>query len=191
MQYCYHVAGAVGVMMAVVMGVDRDDEEVLDRACDLGFAFQLANIARDLEEDDAAGRCYLPVEWLVEQDIEPGQLMKPHHREEVVEMAQRLVELARLHRAAALSGTRALNFRQRWAIHAAARIYGAIAEEVDARGAAAWDHRVIVSRAAKLRHVAAAWFDALRKSHPMPSPMPEWSRRDFATPPTEPAMAHE
>ncbi|WP_290438444.1 phytoene/squalene synthase family protein, partial [Sphingobium phenoxybenzoativorans] len=68
LQYCYHVAGAVGLMMAVVMGVDPADEATLDRACDLGLAFQLANIARDVSEDDAAGRCYLPVEWLVEMD---------------------------------------------------------------------------------------------------------------------------
>ena len=78
-RYCYHVAGAVGVMMAVVMGVPKGDTETLDRACDLGIAFQLANIARDLGEDDRADRCYLPLEWLVEQDIEPGQHMKPHH----------------------------------------------------------------------------------------------------------------
>ena len=53
MRYCYHVAGAVGCMMAVVMGVDPADEATLDRACDLGLAFQLANIARDVRR----GRC--------------------------------------------------------------------------------------------------------------------------------------
>ncbi|MGB3711249.1 MAG: squalene/phytoene synthase family protein, partial [Erythrobacter sp.] len=53
LRYCYHVAGAVGVMMAVVMGVDPRDSDTLDRACDLGLAFQLSNIARDIVEDDA------------------------------------------------------------------------------------------------------------------------------------------
>ncbi len=67
-------------MMAVVMGVSPDDEETLDRACDLGLAFQLGNIARDISEDDAAGRCYLPEEWLAEKDIPPGQHMKPPYR---------------------------------------------------------------------------------------------------------------
>ncbi|MGJ3628708.1 squalene/phytoene synthase family protein [Sphingomonas sp. MMS24-JH45] len=71
-RYCYHVAGAVGCMMAVVMGVDPADEDTLDRACDLGLAFQLANIARDIEEDDRIGRCYLPQEWLAEMDVPPG-----------------------------------------------------------------------------------------------------------------------
>ena len=40
----------------------------LDRACDLGLAFQLVNIARDVSEDDARGRCYIPTEWLAEAD---------------------------------------------------------------------------------------------------------------------------
>ena len=63
-RYCYHVAGVVGCMMAVTMGVAPDDDAVLDRACDLGMAFQLANIARDIAEDAGAGRHYLPREWL-------------------------------------------------------------------------------------------------------------------------------
>ena len=44
--YCYHVAGVVGVMMAMVMGVR--DSAVLLRASDLGIAFQLTNIVRDI-----------------------------------------------------------------------------------------------------------------------------------------------
>ena len=72
MRYCYHVAGVVGCMMAVVMGVSPDDDATLDRACDLGLAFQLANIMRDVEEDDRAGRCYLPLEWLAEWTFRQG-----------------------------------------------------------------------------------------------------------------------
>jgi phytoene synthase len=73
LQYCYHVAGAVGCLMAVLMGVSPEDEDTLGRASDLGIAFQLANIARDLADDDSIGRCYLPEEWLAGQDIPPGQ----------------------------------------------------------------------------------------------------------------------
>ena len=57
LDYCYHVAGVVGVMMAMIMGVR--DEAVLDRASDLGLGFQLTNIARDVI-DDAQGRACLP-----------------------------------------------------------------------------------------------------------------------------------
>ncbi len=51
--YCWHVAGVVGVMMARVMGAR--DEAVLDRAADLGLAFQLTNIARDVVADAGRG----------------------------------------------------------------------------------------------------------------------------------------
>ena len=105
MQYCYHVAGAVGCMMAVVMGVAPDDDTTLDRACDLGLAFQLANIARDIEEDDRAGRCYLPEEWLVEMDMPPGQHMKPPFRSRLTVLARRLADMAAAHEESARIGT--------------------------------------------------------------------------------------
>lgn len=163
MRYCYHVAGAVGVMMARVMGVAATDTETLDRACDLGMAFQLSNIARDMWEDDAVGRCYLPEEWLAEADIPPGQHMKPAFREQLVALVTRLLDLAEQHEAAGRYGCRALAFRQRWAVLAAANIYGAIGRKVRARGGAAWDHRVQTSAADKLQFVARAFREALRK----------------------------
>lgn len=175
-RYCYHVAGAVGVMMAVVMGVPSSDSETLDRACDLGIAFQLSNIARDIAEDDAADRCYLPIEWLVEQDIEPGQHMKPHHRGELAAMAARLVGHMERHEAAARLGVARLPFRSRWAVLAAARIYGAIGREVRARGPAAWDRRVTIGRREKAGHIAGAFWEALKNRPPEPDAMPEWTR---------------
>ena len=175
MRYCYHVAGAVGVMMARVMGVPRDESDVLDRACDLGFAFQLNNIARDLWEDDAAGRCYLPLEWLAEADIPPGQHMKPQYRHKLVPLAKKLVDMAEKHEAAARVGAWQLPFRRRWAVLAAANIYGAIGREVRARGEHAWDHRVHIGLLAKLRYVLVGLGQALRMP-PEPSPWPEWDR---------------
>ncbi|WP_394729669.1 phytoene/squalene synthase family protein [Altererythrobacter sp. GH1-8] len=180
MRYCWHVAGAVGVMMALVMGVKRDDDFTLDRACDLGLAFQLANIARDLVEDDAAGRCYLPMEWLVEEDIEPGQHTKPHHRQELADMAARLVDLMEHHADASRIGAARLPFRSRWAILSAARIYTAIGREVRRKGTAAWDHRVYTSKAQKIGHVTAAFFEAVRNRPPHLERMPKWTRGDFA-----------
>ncbi|MEO6386847.1 MAG: phytoene/squalene synthase family protein, partial [Croceibacterium sp.] len=153
MRYCYHVAGAVGVMMARVMGVPVDDSETYDRACDLGLSFQLNNIARDVCDDDAAGRCYLPVEWLVEADVPPGEHMKPMYRERLVALVAQMLDLADEHEAAARYGAARLGFRQRWAVLAAANIYGAIGAEVRQLGPAAWDHRVHTSALAKLRAV--------------------------------------
>ncbi len=139
MRYCYHVAGAVGCMMAVVMGVDPGRRATLDRACDLGLAFQLANIARDIGEDDAAGRCYLPTEWLAEVDIPPGEHMKPPYRPRLALLARRLADRAEQYEASARTGAAALPFRSAWAVLAAAGIYGDIAREVARRGPHAWD----------------------------------------------------
>jgi len=150
MRYCWHVAGAVGVMMAVVMGVDPDDDATLERACDLGLAFQLANIARDLSEDHAAQRCYLPSEWLAEADIPPGEELKPPFRNALAGLAGRLCQLAAAHESSARIGAARLDLRQRWAILAAAGIYGDIARLVERRGTKAWDSRTVVGNGRKL-----------------------------------------
>jgi len=180
MRYCYHVAGAVGVMMARVMGIAAHDHDTLDRACDLGLAFQLANIARDLCEDDAAGRCYLPTEWLAEADIPPGEHMKPEFRVALVALVGRLLDLADVHEAAARWGANGLRFRQRWAVLAAANIYGAIGHQVRALGPHAWDHRVRVGFFAKLGLVWRALGEAFR-TQPQPEPMPRWTRGELMT----------
>lgn len=179
LRYCYHVAGAVGVMMAVVMGVSPRDQATLDRANDLGLAFQLSNIARDIVEDDAAGRCYLPVAWLVEQDIEPGQHTKPHHRQELAEMAARLVALVEKHEAAARVGAAKLPFRSRWAVLSAARIYGAIGRKVRARGAEAWNSRTFVPRWEKALYGVRAFLSAVINREKMPKGGIDWGIADY------------
>ena len=163
-RYCYHVAGVVGCMMAVVMGVSPEDDDTLDRACDLGIAFQLANIARDVEEDDRAGRCYLPENWLVEIDVPPGEHLKPQFRPRLAMLAKRLAREAGWYEASARIGTPRLDFRSAWAVLAAADIYGGIARKVAERGEHAWDHRVTTSAAEKLTAIArAGYFAAARK----------------------------
>lgn len=159
--YCYHVAGVVGLMMACLMGVRTDDADTLGRANDLGLAFQLANIARDVSEDADAGRCYIPMDWLAEADIAPGEHMKTHSRPAMAKIAQRMAHMAAVYEASARIGARRLPFRCRWAVLAAAGIYGDIAREVARRGASAWDHRVVTSKAAKAGWVARALLQAL------------------------------
>jgi phytoene synthase len=118
--YCYHVAGAVGVLMALVMGVDREDADTLNRASDLGIAFQLGNIARDIAEDHAAGRIYLPAQWLEEAGIAPEALMAAEHREALVAMVARLCAMAGRYEASARVGAARLPLRSQWSVLAAA-----------------------------------------------------------------------
>jgi phytoene synthase len=176
LRYCYHVAGAVGVMMAAVMGVPPADADTLDRASDLGVAFQLANIARDVAEDHDAGRCYLPGDWLAAADIKPTALLA--HRAALAGMIARLAALATEYEVSARVGARRLGFRQRWAVLAAAGIYGAIAREAARRGETVSDGRITTSKLAKLGFVARAFVQAM-----LPAPAaakPGLSRRELA-----------
>ena len=180
LRYCYYVAGAVGCMMAVLMGVDPDDQATLDRACDLGLAFQLANIARDISEDEAADRCYLPQEWLAEMDMPPGEHMKPWVRPRLAILARRMADMAAAYEDSARHGTGALPPRAAWAVLAAAGIYGDIAREVARRGEQAWDARVITTKPAKLRWVARAGIQVIGRAKRWPADTPRpanlWTR---------------
>lgn len=177
--YCYHVAGVVGLMMAVVMGVDPRDDATLDRACDLGLAFQLANIARDIGEDADGGRCYIPATWLGKADIPPGEHMKPHYRAALAGIGAQLASMAGAYETSARAGTPDLPFRSAWAVLAAAGIYGDIARSVAARGPTAWDARVYTSGAEKLGWVWKAYWQSLARKRPYNAtarPAALWSR---------------
>jgi len=174
MRYCYHVAGAVGVMLARIMDVPEDAEETLDRAFDLALAFKLADIARSVCDDDAADRCHLPLEWLAEADIPPGEHMKPVYRQQLVKLVARLVDLAEAYELSGRQATAELSFRQRWAILSAANIYMAIARKVREAGAAAWDHRISASFFERLGATFRGFMEAL--DAPLPADPPPYSR---------------
>lgn len=149
LRYCYHVAGSVGCMMAVVMGVDPDDHDTLDRACDLGLAFQLANIARDVVPDALVGRCYIPSQWLAERGLSEADIAAPSNRPAIAAIARSLVALSQPYRASARIGAARLPGRSRLAVLAADAIYGAIGEKVARLGEDAWNQRVSISKAGK------------------------------------------
>lgn len=161
-RYCFHVAGAVGLMMAVIMGVDLDDHDTLGRASDLGLAFQLNNIARDLVEDAEAGRCYIPQQWLDQAGVTMADLAAPAHRALLAGFARRLHDRALVYDRSARVGAARLSLRCRLAILAAANIYGGIGTSVVARGPAAWDARVRTSTGAKLGAIARAAAQSFR-----------------------------
>ncbi len=170
--YCYHVAGCVGVMMAIVMGVSPDDRATLDRACDLGIAFQLNNIARDVLEDAMNSRRYLPDDWLASVKLEPNSFAFPPGRRQLHRLVIRLVNLAEEYEASAHYGTPALSKRAAWAVLAAARIYGNIGRKVRDGGPEALESRMSTTRGEKLRAVGVALSETLvRKSRwPLPGP---------------------
>lgn len=145
--YCYHVAGVVGVMMAMVMGVR--ERSILARACDLGLAFQLTNIARDVIEDAEAGHVYLPGRWLDEAGVPRDVVNEPRHREPVWQVTERLLRVADLFYATSLAGLSALPARDAHGIATARAVYRDIGRLLRMRGSAAWDRRAATGRSRK------------------------------------------
>ncbi len=149
MDYAARVAGAVGAMMAVLM--NRREAATLARACDLGVAMQLSNIARDVGEDARAGRLYLPLNWLREEEIEPDEfLANPVFTPALGRVIERLLFVADGLYARADAGISALPLACRPGIFTARMLYAEIGEEVLRRGANSVESRAVVSGARKL-----------------------------------------
>lgn len=174
LDYAYHVAGVVGVMMARVMGVR--DEAVLDRACDLGLAFQLTNIARDVQDDAAIGRVYLPQDWL----DKAGARVDAPGSAPLNGVIARLLREAEPYYASARGGLAGLPIQAAWSIAAALRIYRGIGHKI-LRAGPGWDgRRVSTSGAEKVAMAAAAGGDAVRSrfARAAPRSVGLWTRRD-------------
>ncbi|MEM9422400.1 MAG: phytoene/squalene synthase family protein [Pseudomonadota bacterium] len=152
LEYCYHVAGVVGVMMAIIMGVDPADNETLDRASDLGIAFQLTNICRDIIDDAEIGRVYLPASWLREVGVAPtpSAVLNRDNRSAVWSVALRTLEEADRYYHSSGPGVRRLPIRAGFAVAAARGVYRDIGRLVRKRGTKAWDVRARTSRRRKV-----------------------------------------
>jgi phytoene synthase len=167
--YSYRVAGVVGEMMAWLMGVR--DRDTLDRAADLGIAFQLTNIARDVLDDARAGRVYLPRTWLEAEGLDGNALTERRARAGLARVVGRLLDEADRYYRSASAGIARLSPREAWSIESARLIYREIGSEVRRRGTAAWDRRVVVSAPRKLALVARAALTA-KGRRPSPAPPP-------------------
>ncbi|WP_185984920.1 phytoene/squalene synthase family protein [Aureimonas mangrovi] len=147
MLYCWRVAGVVGVMMARIMGVS--DAATLDRAADLGLAFQLTNIARDVVDDARAGRVYVPLQWLREEGLAPADLTDPAHAGGIARLRERLVIAADEYYFSARVGIDALPRRSAWAIGTAWGVYRTIGVKLVQRGEAAFGERISTRKSEK------------------------------------------
>jgi phytoene synthase len=153
--YGARVAGTVGVMMTLLMG--ERAPATLARACDLGVAMQLTNIARDVGEDARNGRLYLPEAWMREAGLDPDEwLLEPRHDARLASVIERLLaEASRLY-ARSRDGIALLPRDCRPAIHAARLIYSEIGLDVARNGHDAVSRRAVVPTSRKLRLIAEA-----------------------------------
>jgi 15-cis-phytoene synthase len=141
--YAVRVAGTVGAMMAMLMGQRAPD--MVARACSLGVAMQLTNIARDVGEDARAGTLYLPLTWLQEAGIDSETfLSQPKSSTALAGVVHRLLRVADLHYAASESAIARLPATCRPGIMAARMLYAEIGREVERAGCNSVDRRAVV-----------------------------------------------
>jgi phytoene synthase len=154
--YAARVAGSVGAMMTLLMGVRAP--EALARACDLGVAMQLTNIARDVGEDARNGRVYLPLDWLDEVGVDALSLVaRPAHSGALASVVERLLRHAATLYTRAELGIPMLPRDCRAAIRAARSIYADIGRVVARRGFDSVSGRAVVSGRRKLWLVLRAF----------------------------------
>ncbi|MDP9036213.1 MAG: phytoene/squalene synthase family protein [Myxococcota bacterium] len=161
--YAARVAGSVGAMMTLLMGVRAPT--VVARACDLGVAMQLTNIARDVGEDAHRGRLYLPVAWMRGCGLEPeAWLAAASFDERLGSVVARLLEQADALYLRADAGVAGLPRRCRVAIRAARLLYSEIGraiararyDSVTRRAfVPTWRKLLLVARSVVKRHAVA------------------------------------
>jgi 15-cis-phytoene synthase len=168
LSYSARVAAAVGAMMCVLMEV-RDPDR-LARACDLGLAMQLTNIARDVGEDAREGRLYLPAHWLAEEGIDPATLAGMARATPALQRVTRrlLREADRLYRRAE-PGIAALPLSCRPGIMAARLVYDGIGTALARAGHDNIAHRARTTHGQKLVWLGQAGMHSLAASL-MPRP---------------------
>lgn len=153
--YAARVAGTVGAMMACLMGARTP--HAIARACDLGVAMQLTNIARDVGEDARAGRLYLPMQWLREAGVDPGDWpSKAEFSPAIAAVVRRLLRAADSLYERAELGIRCLPRPCRRGIYAARLLYAEIGHELEREGLDSISKRTVVRTNKKLRLLASA-----------------------------------
>ena len=158
LRYAYRVAGTVGVMMCGVLDVHRP--AAYSHAVDLGIAMQLTNICRDIAEDAALGRRYLPSSMI--GDVGPEKLMPPaeglHPR--LRECVASLLKKADHYYASGEAGLSYLPPRARCGILVAARVYREIGLRLRAHDYTFWLGRIVVGDREKAALTAHALLTA-------------------------------
>ena len=156
LQYCYRVAGTVGLMMCNVLKVK--DPRALAHAIDLGIAMQLTNIARDVSDDAKIGRRYLPATWV--KSCKPAEILSPSKEQIILiqNAVERLLLLAEKYYASGFIGLPFLNFRVRFVVLVAGRIYRRIGAKLRKSRFNVWGGRIYTTKMEKLIELIVSSF---------------------------------
>ncbi len=158
-RYCYRVASVVGLVCVHIFGF-RDEESgarVRELAESCGVAFQWTNILRDLREDAAAGRVYLPLEDLDAFRYSSGQLSAGVVNDAFLNLMKFEVERARGYYDRSRELLRLIDRDSRPALWAMIEIYRGILGQIEKQGYEVFAHRAELSGYVKGRIMLRAW----------------------------------
>ncbi len=156
--YCYRVASVVGLLAAEIFGYS--DRQTLKYAHDLGLAFQLTNIIRDIGEDVRRGRVYLPQDELKRFGVTTDDLLHARYGDNFSRLMAFQVERARdMYRQAFAQLPAADRKAQRAGLIMAA-IYQATLDEIERDDYRVLDQRISLPPLRKLWLAARTWFSA-------------------------------
>ena len=160
-EYCYHVAGTVGLIVAPILGCR--DLRALDHAANLGIAMQLTNILRDVGEDAQRGRLYLPLDEIESFGCDPEAILAGEAGDRFADLMAFQIARARALYEDAGRGISALTPSGRLTTLAASRLYAGILTEIERLRYDVFRHRAHVSSTRKLGSLpgVAAAFVAL------------------------------
>lgn len=156
--YCHRVAGVVGLLSAEIFGYTN--RQTLKYAGELGTAFQLTNILRDVREDARRGRIYLPREDLARFGVDEQDILSHRHTPQVHALLAHTLERARDHYRKALVLLPAEDRHAQRSGLIMAAIYQATLDEVERDGLRVLDRRIALT---PLRKLWIAWRTARRE----------------------------
>lgn len=157
--YCYHVAGAVGLICIEVC--EYSDKNATDYAVDLGIAMQLTNILRDVEQDAQAGRIYLPTEDMDQFGYTEKDLMAGVVDDRLKALVKFEVERARSYFASGQKLLPLLDRRARACPQVMFDIYQRLLTRIERRDYNVFGERISLSKPAKLSIMARLWLRSL------------------------------
>ena len=154
--YCYRVASVVGLLSAEIFGYTN--RQTLKYAHDLGLAFQLTNIIRDVGEDARRGRIYLPVDELQRFNVPARQILDAKHSDNFRElMAFQAARARQLYDQAFAQLPAEDRKAQRPGLIMAA-IYRTLLDEIEADGFLVLDRRTSLTPLRKIWIAGRTWF---------------------------------
>lgn len=159
-EYSYGVASTVGLMAMHIVGFVG--EEALPYAIRLGVALQLTNILRDVAEDWRNGRLYLPQDELAQFGLSEADIERGIVDDRWRNFMRFQIERNRTLYAESINGIAALDQDGRLAIAAAAELYCAILEDIEAHDYDVFSRRAYLSMPAKMSRMPGIWIRSRR-----------------------------